>query len=99
MTTATPNFRRRLRTGLIAAALAGVLGTAVFGPAFADERWQGGWHEHGRRDRDWHDHDGWRAPYVYAAPGYYVAPGYGYGYAPAPAYLAPPALNFGVTIR
>jgi len=98
MTTATTTFRRRLRTGLIAAALAGVVGTAAFAPAFADER-RGDWHEQGWRGRDWHDHDGWRAPYVYAAPGYYVAPGYGYSYAPAPAYVAPPALNFGVTIR
>jgi len=94
MTTATPSFRRRLRTGLIAAAFAGVVGTAAFVPAFAEER-HGDWHDHGWRDRDdWrdrdHDRDGWRAPYVYATPGYY--------YAPAPAYVAP-SLNFGFTIR
>ena len=95
----TPTRTRLLRTGLAAAAIAGVLGTATLAPAFADERGHGDWHEHHDRDRDWHDHDrdGWRG-YAYTAPGYYYPPGYGYSYAPAPAYVAP-SLNLGFTIR
>ncbi|MGO8920098.1 MAG: hypothetical protein ACLQJR_29720 [Stellaceae bacterium] len=98
MKTLSSTLGRRLRTGLLAAAVAAVVAGAAVAPAVADPGRHGDWHGHG-----------WRAPerfapnpLFYAAPGYYPAPvysyGYGYGYAPAPVYPAP-GLNFGVTIR
>lgn len=41
----------------------------------------------------WNAHERWEPRYAYAAPSY------GYRYAPAPAYVAPPSLNFVFPIR
>ena len=108
MKTLTNSLRPRWRTGLLAVALAAVVGGATLAPAFADaddwhhgdrdrhaHEWRGGDH----RDRDWHAD----RRTIYVAPGYngyaYApAPGYGYSYAPAPAYPAP-GLSFGFVFR
>jgi hypothetical protein len=92
MKTLTSILRRSLRTGLLAAGVTAVIGGAALAPAFADgDDWHRGgearepaW-DHGRRDDDRFE----RRPEVYVAPGYYPAPGYGYSYAPAPAYPVP----------
>lgn len=89
---------RVLRTGLMAAALAAVVGGAATAPAFADE-WR---HERGDR-HGWREHERFEHRHVYA-PRYdygYVAPGYGYygyRYVPAPVYAAP-GLTFGFDFR
>jgi len=94
MNTRIPLLRRTLRTGLLAAGMAAVIGTAALAPAMADEDdWHhgdGDRHEQVWRDHD-HDHDRDRdrdRAYAYAAPGYAYspAPAYGYSYAPAPSY-------------
>lgn len=111
MNTRIPLLRRTLRTGLLAAGMAAVIGTAALAPAMADED---DWHR-GDRDRHeqiWRDHDHDRdrdrdrdRAYVpgyayYPAPGYGYSYGYGYGYgyAPAPAYPAP-GLSLGFVFR
>src|SRR6185437_3304859 len=104
MNTRIPLLRRTLRTGLLAAGMAAVIGTAALAPAMADED---DWH-HGDGDRHeqvWRDHDHDRdrdrdRAYAYAAPGYAYspAPAYGYSYAPAPTYAAP-GLSLGFVFR
>ncbi|HWI27557.1 MAG TPA: hypothetical protein VN668_11350 [Stellaceae bacterium] len=114
MNTRIPLLRRTLRTGLLAAGMAAVIGTAALAPAMADED---DWH-HGDGDRHeqvWRDHDHDRdrdrdRAYAYAAPGYAYspAPAYGYSYAPAPSYgysyapaptYAAPGLSLGFVFR
>jgi hypothetical protein len=92
MNTLSTRFRRTLRTGLLAVALAAVTGVAA-APAFADEWRHGGFrHEDGRFDHRHFDHDRFFYPY---RPYAYVAPGY----------LAPPVVpvvpyvNFGLAVR
>jgi hypothetical protein len=93
MKTPANSLRRRWRSGLLAVALAAVVGGVGIAPAFADGDWHRG--DHDRYAHDWRGGD-WRAApsFVYAAPGYayYPAPGAGYSYAP-PVYAAP-SLSF-----
>jgi hypothetical protein len=81
---------RLFRSGLLALALAAVLGGAAAAPALADD-----WH-HGRdfRAHEWrgpvrHDHDYYR-PYAYAPPAY--------RYAPPPAAYGAPGVNLVVPL-
>lgn len=103
----TKTLTRTLRTGLIAASLAAVVGGAAIAPAFADSD---DWHrDRDRHAQEWRDHDGWRdrddwrgrdrddRAAVYVAPGYYTAPAYGYGYGYA--YVPAPTLSFGFNFR
>ena len=95
----TPNtrFRRTLRTGLLAAGLAAVIGGGV-APAFADDGHRG----HEAREHAWRGHERWEhryAPrYGYGYTYAYPTPYYGYSYAPAPAYPAP-GVTFGFNFR
>jgi hypothetical protein len=102
MKTLKPALRRTLRTGLLAAGLAAVIGGTV-APAFADAD---DWHR-GReaREHEWREHERWEHRYVAPSYGYgydytyaYPTPYYGYSYAPAPVYTFP-GLTLGFTFR
>jgi len=92
--TLTSRLGRLTRTGLLAAAVAAILGGSAIAPAFADEWRRGG----DVREHEWRDHDRFEHRHFYVAPRFgYVAPGY-YGYAPAPVYAVPP-LSLGFVFR
>ncbi len=112
MKSSSTNFRRILRNATLGLGLAAAVGGASMAPALAADYWQPGrrdvYSHQDRRDayshqdrRDvrqpvWRAHERWEPRYAYAAPRY----GYGYRYAPpAPAYVAPPSLNFVFPIR
>jgi hypothetical protein len=84
---------RFTRLGLLAGAVAAMLGGSAIAPALADE-WR-----HGRdvREHDWRDHDRFeRRDHVYFAPRFGYGRGYYERYAPAPFYAVP---SFHVFIR
>ncbi len=93
--------RRIVRNAMLALGLTAIVGGMTAAPALADEYWH-----HDRRDA--REHEGWgRDQWRHADRDHdqryaYVAPSYGYSYAPpAPAYVGPPSFNlvFPFTIR
>ncbi len=103
MKPSTSSFRRILRDATLGLGLAAIVGGASVAPAMAGDYWhpdrRDAYSHQDRRDVRqpvWRAHERWEPRYAYAAPRY----GYGYGYAPpAPAYVAPPSLNFVFPIR
>jgi hypothetical protein len=86
---------RFTRTGLLAAAVATIVGGSAIAPAFADEWRRGG----EAREHAWRDHDRFEhRHFVYVAPRFGYAAPYYYRYAPAPGY-AVPSLNLGFDFR
>jgi hypothetical protein len=87
------SLTRFARLGLMAGAVAAILGGSAIAPAFADE-WR-----HGRdvREHDWRDHERFdRREHFYVSPRFGYAPGYYDRYAPAPFYAVP---SFHFSIR
>jgi hypothetical protein len=101
----TTNFRRILRNATLGLGFAAVVGGASMARALAADYW----HQDRRdvyshqdrrvvrepvyREHAYREHERFEPRYAYAAPSY------GYRYAPAPAYVAPPSLNFVFPIR
>jgi hypothetical protein len=67
---------RTISKVLMTLALAGVMGTALIGPAMADMRGHDrDWHAHEVHARGWHhDHPNYEPGYVYAPPVVYAPP-------------------------
>jgi hypothetical protein len=109
MKPSTTTFRRIIRNATLGLGLAAVVGGAAMAPALAadygrQDRRDAYSHQdrravYSREDRRdvpehaWREHERWEPRYAYAAPTY------GYRYVPAPAYVAPPSLNFVFPIR
>jgi len=109
MKPSTSNFRRIIRNAALGLGLAAIVGGAAMAPALAadyghQDRRDAYSHQdrrdaYSRQDRrdvrepEWRAHERWEPRYAYAAPSY------GYRYAPAPVYAAPPSLNFVFPIR
>ena len=85
----TSRLARFTRTGLLAAAVAMIVGGSAIAPAFADE-----WHRGGDvREHNWRDHARFEhRRHDFVAPRFGYAPDY-YRYTPAPVFAIPP-LNF-----
>ena len=112
MKPSTTNFRRIARNATLGLGLAAVIGGTAMTPAMAADYWHRDAYSH-QDHRDFRDdrrdfrERAYRAPvyreHAYRAPERF-APRYAYAapvyrYAPAPAYVAPPSLNFVFPIR